>query len=350
MATSSFLGPLHKPWVSALLLASALTFPGAAVLAPCSDAQSAKAEQNAPPPQEAQPQTPQSPDTQNAQPEAPISNPASTYDRTIFQKPIPADQLTFLNRFAGSTSNDLIRDKQYRKLMKLVIPNCIFHYGWDIMLADALEKVLSGSNLPVQIQDGRYLMVSGRSGPYLGGRGFMWIDMKDGLALGGFYFHPTNGEPTPTVTIFSSQVREASLRLSQLPPAFAEDLRQWTAESNVPAVTTRYFITGSNQKILLEHDEDYCARLRRTTGPNDDCEQMNADAADMDLNAAYYLDQTNHATNATAWMIVGADQTAWIQVRDDTCRARPDRLRCRIRLTRDRIHVIVNALPSPQHK
>jgi hypothetical protein len=37
---------------------------------------------------------------------------------------------------------------------------------------------------------------------------------------------------------------------------------------------------------------------------------MNADAADMDVTAAYYLEQTHHATNATAWMIEGDDQVA----------------------------------------
>jgi len=223
----------------------------------------------------------------------------------------------------------------------------MFHYGWDMPLADALEKVLTGSPLPVQIRDGRYVMVSGRSGPYLSGRGFMWIDRQDGIALGGFYFHPTNGEPTPTVTIFSKQVKERFLRMSQLPTAFAQDLSQWSTDSRVPSVTTRYFITGSNEKILLEHDEDYCAFVDNTAAPpKDGCEQMNADAADIDLNAAYYLEQTNHATNATAWMIVGQDQLAWTQVRFDTCRVGPDPLPCHIRLTRERTHVIINGKPS----
>jgi len=276
-----------------------------------------------------------------------LPNPAPGYDRAIFQKTIPAEQLAFLSRFAGLPAKDLIRDKQYRKLMKSAIPDCIFHYGWDMMLSDALEKVLTGSTLPVRIRDERYLMVSGRSGPYLAGRGFMWFDTRDGIALGGFYFHPTNGEPTPTVTIFSRQVKEHSLRMSQLPRAFAEDLSQWAAESNVPAITTRYFIGGSNRKILLEHDEDYCAALRGTTGPTDECEHMNADAADMDMNAAYYLDQTHNATNGTAWMIVGADQTAWLRFRDNTCSARPDRLRCWIRMTRERTMVIMNLQPHP---
>jgi uncharacterized protein YecT (DUF1311 family) len=266
---------------------------------------------------------------------------ASQSDKVIFQKPIPGDQLTFLSRFAGSSSNDLLRDKQYRKLMHSVIPDWMFHYGRDMPLPDALEKVLTGSPLPVEIRESRYVMVSGRSGPYLKGRGFVWIDLHDGIALGGFYFHPTNGEPTPTVTVFSKQVKEDSLQMSQLPPAFAQDLSQWSAESGVPPVTTRYFIGGINKKILLEHDEDYCAPADGMD-PVDDCRQMNADAADIDLDAAYYLEQTNHATNATAWMIASPDQAAWIQVRDDTCRVAPDLLRCRIRITRERTHLILN--------
>ena len=234
-----------------------------------------------------------------------------------------------------------------------MIPDCVFHYGWDMSLFNALDTVLKGSPLPVEIRDGRYVMVSGRSGPYLLGRGFMWIDMQDGIALGGFYFRPTNGEPTPTVTIFSRQVKEAALEMSQLPPAFVAYLSQWSAAARVPPVTTRYFITGSNEKIVLEHDEDYCAPTDATTSPPRDlCERMNVDAADVDVNAAYYLDQTNHATNATAWMINGADQLAWIQMRDATCRVGPDPLTCHILMTRERTRVIIrrHPLPDPAHK
>jgi len=93
----------------------------------------------------------------------------------------------------------------------------------------------------------------------------------------------------------------------------------------------------------LEHDEDYCAPGNGSSAAAaDDCEQMNADAADIDLNAAYYLDQTDHATNATAWMIVGADQAAWVRLRDNTCRSGPERLRCHIRMTRERTQVILS--------
>ncbi len=291
----------------------------------------------------------QSQDTQSAEPQAPVSK----YDRAIFQKPIPAEQLAFLNRFAGMPSNDAVRDKQFRKLMHSVLPDSTFHYGWDMSPSDAFERVLTGSQFSVQVRDGRYAMVSGSTGPYLKGRGFVWIDMQEGIALAAFYFQPTNGEPTPTVTVFSRNVKEESLKLGQLPPAFAEALSQWSAESSVPPVTTRYFIGGINKKILLEHDEDYCAPSTAAgASAPDNCEQMNADAADIDLTAAYYLDQTNHATNATAWMIVGEDQVAWVQFRDNTCRVGPERLRCRIRMTRERTHVILGGHPvqRPPHK
>jgi len=69
---------------------------------------------------------------------------------------------------------------------------------------------------------------------------------------------------------------------------------------------------------------------------------MNAEAADIDLTAAYYLDQVHYSPNATAWMIVGTEQVSWIRVRDDTCRIGPEPLRCRIRMTRERTHLIIH--------
>jgi len=327
---------------SSVLAFAALCWMAAAILPPSAAGQAPANPQQSTPLPQSPPSQP--PEPQLQEPPAAVSH----YDRAIFQKPIPSDQLAFLNRFAGSAAKNVVRDKQYRKLMRSVIPDCIFHYGWDTPLPDALEKVLTGSPLPVEIRDARYVLASGQSGPFLGGRGFMWMDLQDGLALGGFYFHPTNGEPTPTVTIFSRQVKEKSLLMSQLPPAFVEDLRRCSAESGVPPVTTRYFITGLNEKILLEHDEDYCAPAGSAARPPlEVCEQMNADAADVDLNAAYYLEQTHHATNATAWMIVGQDQVAWLVVRDRTCRAGPNPLRCRIRMTREHTHAVIHPHPPP---
>jgi hypothetical protein len=141
-------------------------------------------------------------------------------------------------------------------------------------------------------------------------------------------------------------VKEDYLALTQLPPQFAEDLTRWSEESRVPPVTTRYFLTGSNKKILLEHDEEFCAPTNATNAPADSsCVTMDADAADLDMDAANYLEQTHHATNATAWMINGPDQVAWLQVRDNTFGRGPNPVGCRIRMAHERTSVIIKRPP-----
>jgi uncharacterized protein YecT (DUF1311 family) len=298
----------------------------------------------APPAQSTAPQPEETP-----QPQPPLRAPVSTYDKAIFEKPIPADQLNFLNQFAGAPASDLYQDKQFHKLMKDLLPSGMFHYGRDMSISDALDYVFKGSRAPVQIRDGRYVMLVGNNGPILAGRGFIWIDTQDGVVLGGFFFHPTNGEPTPSVNVFSRQIKDEVISLADLPPAFAEDMSQWSEGAGVPALTTRYFITGSNRKVLLEHSEDYCSPTDGTVAPSgDECEQMNADAADTDMIAASYLEQTHHTTNATAWMINDPEQVAWIRVRDNTCGRGPDPLGCRIRMTRERTHVIIKRGPLPR--
>jgi uncharacterized protein YecT (DUF1311 family) len=302
--------------------------------------------------------SPLSAHTQETQPTGPESGnsplTSGTNEKAVFQDRIPSDQLEFLKQFAGAPSNRLIRDRDFRRLLaRTVIPNCTFHYGHDLPLTDAIDEVIKGSPDPVQIRDGRYLTLSGLKGPYLAGRGFIWIDLRDGIGLGDFYFHPTNGEPTPTVNIFSRQVKARTLALTQLPAAFFQDLLQWSVDSRIPPVTPRYFITGSNRKIVLEHDEDYCATVGGiAVALPPGCEQMNADAADVDLNAAYYLEQTHHATNSTAWLITGTDMAEWMQLRENACKSSPDPLQCRIRMTRGRIRVITTPRPvqQPPHR
>lgn len=298
----------------------------------------------------AQPQQAQTPEKQAQAPlaEEPAVTPPK-FDRAIFQNPIPSEQLAFLRGFAGAKTKDVFRDKQFQKLVRTVEPNVEFHYGRDMRLSIAMEIVMKGSSWPVQIRDDRYVMIYGHRGPYLLGRGFLWFDIKDGIGLGAFFFAPTNGEPTPTVTVFSNQVLEPSLEMSQLPPAFAEDLDRWAAETKIPELTTRYFLSGMKEKILLEHDADHCAGTNgAATGMESACEQMNADAADIDMNAAYYLQATHHATNGTAWMISGPSQVAWIQLRENTCRLGPDPLGCRIRLTRARTRLFLRQQQAPR--
>ncbi len=80
------------------------------------------------------------------------------------------------------------------------------------------------------------------------------------------------------------------------------------------------------------------------------CVQMDADAADIDMNVASYLEATHHATNATAWMINDPSQVAWVQLRNNTCLSGPDLLGCRIRMTRERTRVIVHGPMAGPHR
>ncbi|HEY4839971.1 MAG TPA: hypothetical protein VIH72_15245, partial [Candidatus Acidoferrales bacterium] len=252
-------------------------------------------------------------------------------DAAIFQKPLASDQLTFINDFAGRSSRDAVKDGKYRKLLHTVVPDAPYHYHRDMPLSDALETVLTNAPLPVEIRDGRYAMVSSETERGGGGTGFLWTDMHDGIALGGFSFHPTNGEPTPTLTIFSKQIKDESLELSQFPAAFAEDMYRWSAATGVPPVITRYFINSEGMKIVLEHDEDYCVHPDGSPAPPADvCDQMNEDAANVDMEAAYFMERTGYASNATARTAVESDQVVWIKLRDETCKEGPERLKCRI--------------------
>jgi len=282
---------------------------------------------------------------QPAQPQLPpeAAPDAYTYDPTIFRTQIPADQLAFLPQFEGAPASTILHDKRYRKLLGNILPTGMFHYGSDRSISDSLDMVMERSTAPVQIIDNRYAVIAG-SGAMMRGRGFIWIDMQEHIGLGVFSFYPSNGEPTPSVVVFSREIQhEDSVALGELPPAFAAYLHRWTQQFRLPAVTARYFITGSNKRILLEHDENYCDGLDGNPPEEVDCAQTTFDAADMDVTVADYLEETHHATNATAYMI-GGDQTAWIHIRDSRCGLL---LSCRIIETRRRTNVILHREPRP---
>jgi len=266
--------------------------------------------------------------------------PMAQYDKAIFRRTIASAELQFLKQFEGVSSGDAWGDKQFKHFVRSEIPNVTYHYGNDRPLAEAMDNAISGSRVPVRIRDGRYALITGRCTlfPGLRGEGFVWVDMQEGLVLGAFAFRPTNGEPTPAMTVWSKQIKVDTISLGQLPPAFAVDMADWQMNWNVP---TRYFIGDENMKILLQHDEDFCAPTNGQYGPaGTDCVQLDADAADADMTAAYFLDQTNYKTNATAWML-GPDQVAFISTRDRTCGGVLDPLGCRVRMTRERTRVIL---------
>jgi uncharacterized protein YecT (DUF1311 family) len=255
-----------------------------------------------------------------------------------FVNTIPPDQLAFLKDYEGRSTSELRKDKRFHKLMDKIMPRTEYHYGRDIPLSEAVDVTLDGPPLPVDVRDGRYVMAASNTGSFKGGKSFAWFDIQTGVGIGGIYFHPTNGEPTPTLAIYSRQIKVTDLGMSQMPPAFAEDLAQWALVTGMRTITVRYFIPDNGRKYVLLHDEDYCAHPETAPAqPAGGCEQLNADAADADMDAAYFMQETGNAANATAYML-GPDQVAWIGVRTRTCGGL---LGCQIRMTRARTRVLI---------
>ena len=252
------------------------------------------------------------------QPPSPSGKPARRVHRqpnphlrqALFLKPIPASQLAFLNEDAGLTANDVIRQHQLRELLDQVVPYVPFHLGQDMPLPQVVSAMFSASPQPVEIRAGRYLMLTGIRGHGGRGRAFLWIDMTQGIALGGIFFYPSNGEPSPTLTLFSRQIDRPALGMRQLPPAFLQDLSQWSVAQGLPLLTTRYFVNASGQKTVLSHDEDLCSAIGSIPSlPHNACSQTNAEAARLDAAASAFLSRTNYASNATMRMVAGSPRS-----------------------------------------
>ena len=65
------------------------------------------------------------------------------YDKGMFTSPMSPDQTALIKALPGKTANDAMKDKQFRKLLKAIVPNCEYHYGRDMPLMDALDLALS---------------------------------------------------------------------------------------------------------------------------------------------------------------------------------------------------------------
>jgi hypothetical protein len=264
-----------------------------------------------------------------------------------FERLIPPDQLAFLKDYDGKMPKEIMKDKRFKQLEKEVMPGVRYFYHYDKPLSEAKDEVMDNDPLPITVRDGRYVMIASAGGgdQHMLGRGFIWFDMQSGIGVGGIYFHPTNGEPSPTMAIYSKQLTDTVLSMGQLPDGFLDDFWTWANAARVHYVSPRYFIPFDDRKYVLIHDEDYCSHDDNDPAP-DGCEEMNADAADIDMEAAYFMEETGNATDATAYML-NSDQIEWLAVRERACGV--NRLACRIRMTRQRTAVIIgHPLPPPR--
>jgi hypothetical protein len=285
--------------------------------------------------------------TANGAPDSQPALPPPGPPTANFQKLIPPDQLAFLKDYDGRMPKEVMKDKRFKQLEKQILPGARYFYHYDKTLSEAKDEVMDNDQLPITVRDGRYVMIASAGGgdQHMLGRGFMWFDMQSGVGLGGIYFHPTNGEPSPTLAIYSKQLTDTVLSMGQLPDSFLDDFWKWANAAHVHYVSPRYFIPSDDRKYVLIHDEDYCAHGDDERRP-DGCEEMNADAADIDMEAAYFMQETGNAPDATAYML-NPDQIQWLAVRDRECG--PNGLECRILVTRRRTAAIIGHPLPPTH-
>jgi hypothetical protein len=284
----------------------------------------------------------QQPDAGQTQPVAPAqpTPPPLPQQPAVFHDLLPTGDLGFLADYDGKMPKEIERDKRFRHIEALITPPTYYFYHHDRELSETRDLVLDEAPMPISVRDGRYVMVATVGGPdqNMTGRGFIWIDMQTGIGLGGVYFRPSNGEPTPTLTIFSRQLTDTYLGMNQLPPEFLVDLNQWALIAKVHATSPRYFIPANKKKYALVHDGDYCEHAEGTPAPpQDECEEMNAEAADADLEAAYFMKETGHLSDATAYLLE-SDFSEWMTLRQRTCGTG---LACRVVYTRRRVRELL---------
>jgi hypothetical protein len=264
----------------------------------------------------------------------------------VFQKPIPSDQLAFLKDYDGKKLKELKKDKHFSGLEGAITPSTRYFYHVDRSLWEARDRALGNHPMPITVRDGRYVMVgSAGTDDQHYAHGFLWFDIQTGIGLGGIYFHPTNGEPTPTLTIYSKQLTDTDLSMAQLPPEFYQDFVQWAAKAGVAEISPRYFIPANKKKYALLHDEDYCAHPANTPLLGG-CQELSVAAAEADLIAAYFMHFAHNASDATSFEL-DFDQLDWLAVRERTC-AGPNGAACRIQITRQRTAVLTGH-PVPPH-
>jgi uncharacterized protein YecT (DUF1311 family) len=219
----------------------------------------------------------------------------------------------------------------------------LFHFHFDMPVFQALQGILGGAGRPVAGHDERYVLLSAcDDASCRAAVSFVWVDLQQGLAFSGIAFGPTNGEPTPTLTIFSAQVGDQITKLDQLPTAFRQDLDRWTTEAGLPAVIARYFVNGIGDKSVLPHEEDDCGTPSGLAPHASPCKLVTLKVAEQDLAAVIYLLNRHFAEGTSSRLLIQASQIKWLESRENACAPLelPEALACRVTQTRARVRML----------
>jgi uncharacterized protein YecT (DUF1311 family) len=272
---------------------------------------------------------------------------------TIHCAAMPAEHVAWLRSLTdGESSRDATLASRFAALVGAAVPDAVYHFHVDMPLAEAFTAIMRGPAQPIQVRDGRYTVLAAcQSASCAGARAFLWVDTGGALAIGAIQFNPSNGEPTPTQTIFASQVQDPITSMSQLPSAFVQDLARWTSAGRTTPPMARYFVNGKGVKTPVPHEEDACLATdaRSSQLPIGLCAPMNLANAEQDLAAALYLLNASFAEGTKSRADLKAEQGAWVKARDSSCGAAAtlEEIACRVTYTRERTKAVIAVYMKP---
>jgi uncharacterized protein YecT (DUF1311 family) len=269
---------------------------------------------------------------------------------TLHCAKVPADRFAWLAKLKGaSSSRDAVLSDEFPRLLAAIVPGANYHFHVDMPLVNAFTTIIRGAAQPIGVRDGRYMTLAACVSPNcVGARAMLWIDIDGGLSIGAIDFNPSNGEPTPTETLFSTQILDPVTDAPQLPATFLTDLAVWSHASRTRAPVARYFINGRGLKTVVPHNEDSCASERAMLPPSL-CAAMNAETADQDMQAAFYLLVNSYANGTPSRTAAEADQGKWLRDRQAACGAgaNTEALACRRTYARDRVRALTTQYMKP---
>jgi uncharacterized protein YecT (DUF1311 family) len=263
-------------------------------------------------------------------------------------------RVAWLKELIGESTHAAALAGHFDDLINDVAPDAVYHLGVDMPFSAALRIVLHGAGEPITARANRYVSLSACDSPACTrARVLLWSDLDTGLEIGAIDFAPSNGEPTPTLTIFSRQVMDAVTRRVQLPAGFIEDLATWSRGSRRRGGSTpaRYFVNHAGLKTVVMHDEDNCHGADQSALAATLCASMNLDAADQDVAAAYYVLLNTFPDGTPMRAALKTDEDKWVADRRTTCGAGSDgpAIACRIKAARERAGTLTDLyLKSPR--
>lgn len=173
---------------------------------------------------------------------------------------------TFLSKYAGRSTNELLRDKNFVSLLKAIAPDHSNLVESGSSLVDSTFDRMGGAPDSIKLVENRYAIVSASMNNFAPAKSLLLCDMvgKKGLiAL-------TDGEEWPSLYLLSKQYDA----LNDCPALFQNELNDWLNRERVPLLSRVYvskkgigkreeFDKLNSLSKLLEKQADYKLYERR---------------------------------------------------------------------------------------